>query len=51
MAIYFEFEGNNNPFKARKIFYRCLKVNGNNMDVWLEYFKFELKFSELILQR
>jgi len=51
MAIYYEYETNNNPFKARKIFYKLLKVNSNKIDVWVEYFKFEFKFLEQIYQR
>lgn len=27
MAAYYEFEVNRNPFKARKVFYKALKVN------------------------
>jgi hypothetical protein len=27
LAIYYEMEANNNPFKARKIFYNALKCN------------------------
>lgn len=51
MAIYFEFELNSNPFKARQLFLRAIKLNTSQIDVWVEYFRFECKFIKLIEKR
>jgi hypothetical protein len=61
LAAYYHFEMNNNPFKARKTLLKALKVNPNNKvnltyysnqkSFWLEYFRFELKHFQKIVER
>lgn len=61
LAVYYQVEMNNNPFKARKIFLKGLKMNPerrvynqffpHDKDFWLEYFRFELKFLEIVKKR
>jgi len=51
LAIYYHFEINKDSFKARKTFLKALKTNKKRKDFWLEYFRFELKFLEIIKKR
>ena len=51
MAVYYHFEINKDPFKARKTFLKALKTNNKRKDFWLEYFRFELNFLEMIKKR
>jgi len=51
LAIYYHFEINKDPFKARKTFLKALKTNNKRKDFWLEYFRFELSFLEMIKKR
>jgi Tfp pilus assembly protein PilF len=40
-GAYYEFEVIKNPWKARKIFHKALKLNKSNIDLWKEYLRFE----------
>lgn len=51
LAVYYEFEVNRSPFKARTIFHTALQVNGKDMDFWEAYFLFEIKFLDVIHKR
>lgn len=51
IAAYNEYENNLNVFVARGIFQKCLRMNKTNIEAYLEYFNFELKFVEKILER
>lgn len=51
IGIYYEFEIERNPFKARKIFFKALKINGANIEFWREYFAFEARFFQLVSER
>ena len=51
LGVYHEFEVERNPFKARKIFFKALKINGANLDFWREYFGFEARFFKLVSER
>lgn len=51
LGVYHEFEVERNPFKARKIFFKALKINGANQDFWREYFGFEARFFKLVTER
>jgi len=42
---------NKNPFKGRQVFHKALKMNGKNLDFWIEYLRFEAKFVKLVEQR
>lgn len=50
-GVYYEFEVNKNPWKARKVFHKAIKVNRTNLEFWVEYLRFELMFAQLILER
>ena len=39
------------PSSARALFQRALKINSQVKKLWLEYFKFELLYVELLLKR
>ena len=51
IGVYYEFEIMRNPFKARKLFFKALRINGSKFDYWLEYFAFEVKFLEILTKR
>lgn len=51
LGVYFEFEILHNPFKARRIFLKALKINGRNFEFWKEYFIFEIRFMKLLNER
>jgi hypothetical protein len=51
ICIYYEFEIRQNPFKSRKMFMKCLRLNNDNLDAWLRYLKFEAKFIKRIEKR
>ena len=51
LGVYYEFDVQKNPFKARKLFFKALKLNGRNLDFWLEYFSFEIKFLAILAKR
>ena len=51
IAAYNEFENNSNSLAARNLFQKCLRLNRDNVDAHLEYFIFELKFVEKIVER
>lgn len=50
-AIYFEFEVNQNPFSARRLFLRCMQMNSGQPRAWIEYARFEMKFIEKVSKR
>lgn len=51
IAAYNEFENNSNALAARNIFQKCLRMNPTNLEAYIEYFIFELKFVEKIVLR
>ncbi|KRX10234.1 hypothetical protein PPERSA_07319 [Pseudocohnilembus persalinus] len=51
IAANYEFEVNKNPFKARKIYYKGLKVNSKNSILWSKFLEFELKFYDIMRLR
>jgi hypothetical protein len=51
VAIYFEFELNSNPFRARQLFMKALKLNTRSISLWIEYFQFECKFIKMVERR
>lgn len=51
IAAYNEFENNSNSLAARNIFQKCLRINKRELDAHLDYFTFELKFVDRIMQR
>lgn len=51
IAAYNEYENNLNTFVARNLFQKCLRMNKNNLQAYLDYFFFEIKFVEKILER
>jgi hypothetical protein len=51
IAAYNEFENNFNTIAARNIFQKSLRLNKHNLEANLDYFVFELKFVEKIMQR
>lgn len=51
VAIYFEFELNSNPFRARQLFMKALKLNTRSINLWIEYFQFECKFIKMVERR
>jgi U3 small nucleolar RNA-associated protein 6 len=34
-GVYYEFEVNKNPWKARKVYHKALKVNRTNLEFWV----------------
>lgn len=51
-AAYNEAENNLNMFAARDLFQRCIRINGSSdIKAYLEYFSFELKFVEKMVER
>lgn len=51
ICIYYEFEIRKNPFKSRKMFMKCLRVNNNSLEAWIRYLRFESRFIKLIEKR
>ena len=51
IAAYHEYEDNLNFNNARNLFQKCIKLNSNNIEAYLEYFCFELIFAENLTQR
>ncbi len=51
IAAYNEYENNLNTFVARNLFQKCLRMNKDNLQAYLEYYIFEIKFVEKILER
>ena len=51
IAAYNEHENNLNTFVARNIFQKCIRMNKENLYAYLDYFLFEIKFVEKILER
>jgi len=51
IAAYNEYENNLNTFVARNLFQKCLRMNKDNIQAYLDYFTFEIKFVEKILER
>lgn len=51
IAAYNEYENNLNTFVARNLFQKCLRMNKDNLLAYLEYFIFEIKFVEKIMER
>ena len=51
LAAAFEDEVNNNPFQARKVFFRALRVNTSDQHLWKAYFSFELAFLSKLKKR
>jgi len=51
IAAYNEYENNLNTFVARNLFQKCLRMNKENLQAYLDYFLFEIKFVEKILER
>lgn len=51
IGIYYEFEINNNPFKARQLFLKGIKSNSKDANFWLAYLQFEAKFIKLVEER
>ena len=51
IAAYHEYEDNLNFQNARNLLQKCIKLNNNNVEAYLEYFTFELIFAENLTQR
>ena len=51
IAAYHEYEDNLNFQNARNLLQKCIQLNPNNLEAYLEYFTFELIFAENITQR
>ncbi|CAF4119264.1 unnamed protein product [Rotaria sp. Silwood2] len=51
MAAKFEFETMVSPSSARSLFQRALRIMPQEKKLWLEYFKFELLYIELVQKR
>lgn len=51
IAAYNEFENNLNSLSARNLFQTCIRLNAKNLNSYLEYFIFEIKFAEKITER
>jgi hypothetical protein len=51
IAAYNEFENNFNSLVARNIFQKCIRINRKNLQAYIEYFIFELKFVEKLMKR
>lgn len=50
-AAKYEFESNNNAKGARVLFQRGLRFNSDSMELWLNYFQFELVYIAKLLTR
>lgn len=48
-GVYYEFEVVSNPWRARKVFHKALKINRKLPQFWIEYFRFEMQFAQKIL--
>ena len=51
IAVYNEFENNLNNLRARKLMQGCIRMNNKDLNAYLEYFTFEIKFAEKISER
>jgi hypothetical protein len=51
IAAYNEFENNFNSISARNLFQKCVRINKNKFEAYHDYFIFELKFAEKVLER
>ena len=51
IAVYNEFENNLNFFGARNLMQKCLRLNEENLESFLEYFIFEIIFAQKIGER
>jgi len=51
LIIFFELEQMRNPFKARKLFLKAIKINKHKLEYLRAYFAFEVKVFELICKR
>jgi hypothetical protein len=51
IAAYNEYENNFNSSNARNFFQKSLRINKNNLNAYLDYFTFELKFVQKINER
>ena len=51
IAVYNEFENNLNNLRARKLMQGCIRMNNKDLNAYLEYFTFEIKFAEKICER
>lgn len=51
IAAYNEFENNFNSLTARNLFQKCIRLNSKNINAYLDYFVFEIKFAEKIAER
>jgi hypothetical protein len=51
IAAYNEFENGFNTLAARNIFQKCLRLNRRSLEANVEYFVFELRFVQKIMQR
>ena len=51
IAAYHEYEDNLNFQNARNLLQKCIQLNPNNLEAYLEYFTFELIFAENLTQR
>jgi len=51
IAAYNEFENNSNFIASRNIMQKCIRINKNNYEAHLDYFTFELKFVQKMVER
>lgn len=51
IAAYNEFENKGNALTARTFLQKCLRMNKNNIEAYINYFNFELKFLQKIVER
>lgn len=51
IAAYNELENNFNSITARQLMQKCIRLNKNNIDTYLEYFVFEIVFANKYLER
>lgn len=51
IAAYNEFENNSNFIASRNLMQKCIRINKNNYEAHLDYFTFELKFVQKIVER
>ena len=51
IAIYNEFENNKNFITARQLAQKCIRLNANELNAYIDYFVFEIKFAEMLMER
>ena len=51
ISIYYEMEIRHNPFKGRKLFMSCLRINSKVKEAWISYLRFECKFIKMVENR